>query len=64
MGIIESTIAFLFRPKAPKHTESEHRQRTAAILRPVIDQAEDVARCLIDEPEKKANDKTATPDRR
>jgi hypothetical protein len=62
MGIIESTIAMLFRCKAPTHrTDAQQRQRTAAILRPIIDQAADVAECLIDNEREKANDTKAPP---
>ena len=64
MGVVESTIAFLFRTSAPKKTDAQHRQRTAAILMPIADQAADVAGCLIDQNEQKANDtdKTRTTD--
>lgn len=47
MGIVESTIAFLFRRKAP--VVQNDAQRTAAILNPIFDQAADVAKCLIDQ---------------
>lgn len=66
MGIVESTLAFLFRKSAPD--EAQQRQRTAAILMPIVDSAMDVAECIIDnEPNepKKANDqqhKTARPE--
>ena len=65
MGIVGSTIAFLFRTSAPQKTEVQQRQRTAAILMPIVDQAADVAECLIDNERKKANDtdKAAPVDR-
>ena len=56
MGIVGSTIAFIFRPRAPRPTDAQQRQRTAAILMPIVDQAADVAECLIDNERKKAND--------
>ena len=56
MGIVGSTIAFLFRTSAPQKTEVQQRQRTAAILMPIVDQASDVAECLIDNERKKIND--------
>lgn len=62
MGIIESTIAFLFSRKAP--VVRNDAQRTAAIPNPIFDQAADVAKCLIDQ-KADANDtaKAATTDR-
>ncbi len=64
MGIVESTICYLFRRSAPVKTEAQQRQRTAAILRPIVDSAIEVADCIIDQNEQKANDsKTASPDR-
>jgi len=65
MGIVGSTITFLFRPRAPRPTDAQQRQRTAAILRPIVDSAVDVADCLIDNERKQANDpaKAAPPDR-
>ena len=48
MGIVGSTIAFLFRPRAPRPTDAQQRQRTAAILMPIVDSAMDVAECIID----------------
>ena len=65
MGIVGSTIAFLFRTSAPQKTEVQQRQRTAAILMPIVDSAMDVAECIIDNEPKKANDqqhKTARPE--
>lgn len=50
MTIIESTIAFLFRPSvklAPK--EDRHRQKTCRILRDITDPAESVAECLVEQ---------------
>lgn len=46
MGIIESTIAFLFSRKAP--VVRNDAQRTAAILNPIFDQAADVAVNVLD----------------
>lgn len=58
MGIVESTIAFLFRPSVdPKKAEQKQRQKTCVILRRIIDPAEDVAACLVDK--EKANDHKA-----
>ncbi len=65
MGIVGSTIAFLFRPRAPRPTDAQQRQRTAAILMPIVDSAMDVAECIIDNEPKKANDqqhKTTRPE--
>lgn len=60
MGIIESTFVMLFRWSSPvKKTEEQQRKRTAAILRPIIDQATEVADCLIDNEPEKANDTKA-----
>ena len=59
MGIVGSTLAFLFRNRVPKKTEAQQRQRTAAILRPIVDSAVDVADCLIDNERKQANDTAA-----
>ena len=56
MGIVGSTIAFLFRPRAPRPTEAQPRQRTATTLRPIVDSAVDVADCLSDNKPQKAND--------
>ena len=57
MSIIESTIAFLFRQKVdPIKAREKQSRRTAAILRPIVDQAMDVADCLIDNERQKAND--------
>ncbi len=61
MGLIDSTIAFLFRSKAPKPTDAEHRQRTAAILRPIVDSAEDIASCLIDKKDNANDNHKASP---
>ena len=65
MGIVGSTIAFLFRTSMPQKTEAQQRQRTAAILRPIVDSAVDVADCLSDNKLQKANDadKAAPVDR-
>ena len=63
MGIVESTLAFLFRKSAPD--KAQQRQRTAAILMPIVDSAMDVAECIIDNEPKKANDqqhKTTRPE--
>lgn len=65
MGIIESTFVMLFRWSSPvKKTEEQHQKRTAAILRPIIDQAAEVADCLIDNEPKKANDTKAPATKR
>ena len=61
MGIVGSTIAFLFRTHAPKPTEAQQRQRTAAILRPIVDSAVDVADCLIDNEPQKTDDQPKAP---
>ena len=62
MGIVESTIAFLFRRKAP--VVQNDAQRTAAILNPIFDQAADLAKCLIDQKaDAKDTAKDATTDR-
>lgn len=64
MSIIESTIAFLFRQSVdPKKAELKQRQKTCAILRRIVDPAEDVAACLIDEKEKANDHKADTPNR-
>ena len=65
MGVVGSTIALLFRPHAPRPTDAQQRQCTAAILRPIVDSAVDVADCLSDNKPQKANDtdKAAPVDR-
>lgn len=69
MTIIESTIAFLFRPSVKLSREDRHRQRTCRILRDITDPAEAVGECLADN-KNDATTKAATrtddaaPDRR
>ena len=45
MTIIESTIAFLFRSRAPVNKE-KHEQQTRRILRNITDPVEAVGECL------------------
>lgn len=59
MGIVESTIAYLFRRSAPMPTDEQQRRRTAAILMPIVDSANDVADCIIDNEREKLNDTKA-----
>ena len=55
MTIIESTLAFLFRSRAPVSTE-KHEQQTRRILRNITDPAESVGECL--KPNEKDHDAT------
>jgi hypothetical protein len=56
MTIIESTIAFLFRPKVDLEKIEFEKQRTRRLLRNITDPAEAVGECLIEQPTKNDHD--------